>query len=43
MSTELLNVDCMDYMAGCESEKFDLIIVDPPYFEVKDSFDFEGE
>jgi len=28
---ELLNVDCMEYMAGCEDNQFDLAIVDPPY------------
>ena len=28
---ELLNVDCMDYMAGCRDNEFELAIVDPPY------------
>lgn len=28
---ELLNIDCMEYMAGCPDKKFDLAIVDPPY------------
>lgn len=28
---ELLNTDCMEYMAGCEDNAFDLAIVDPPY------------
>lgn len=28
---ELLNIDCMDYMAGLEDNAFDLAIVDPPY------------
>ena len=28
---ELLNVDCMDYMAGLPDKAFDLAIVDPPY------------
>ncbi len=28
---ELLNIDCMEYMAGCEDNAFDLAIVDPPY------------
>ncbi len=27
----LLNMDCMDYMKGCEDNAFDLAIVDPPY------------
>lgn len=28
---ELLNIDCMQYMKGCEDNAFDLAIVDPPY------------
>ncbi len=28
---ELLNMDCMDYMAKCPDKAFDLAIVDPPY------------
>ena len=28
---ELLNVDCMEYMATCPDKQFDLAIVDPPY------------
>ena len=28
---ELLNIDCMEYMATCEDDFFDLAIVDPPY------------
>ena len=28
---ELLNIDCMEYMAGLEDNAFDLAIVDPPY------------
>ena len=28
---ELLNCDCMEYMAGLEDISFDLAIVDPPY------------
>lgn len=28
---ELLNVDCMEYMAGLPDKYFDLAIVDPPY------------
>lgn len=31
MPIELLNMDCMDYMRGCEDNAFDLAIVDPPY------------
>ena len=28
---DLLNMDCMDYMAGLPAKAFDLAIVDPPY------------
>lgn len=28
---ELLNMDCMDFMAGCKDKQFDLSICDPPY------------
>lgn len=28
---ELLNIDCMEYMAGLPDKVFDLAIVDPPY------------
>lgn len=28
---EILNVDCMEYMAGLEDNAFELAIVDPPY------------
>jgi site-specific DNA-methyltransferase (adenine-specific) len=31
MSIELLNIDCMEYMAGLPDKAFDLAIVDPPY------------
>ena len=31
MSIEMLNMDCMEYMAGLEDNAFDLAIVDPPY------------
>ncbi len=31
MTTELLNIDCMHYMAKCPDKLFDLAIVDPPY------------
>ena len=30
---ELLNCDCMEYMAGVPDKFYDLSIVDPPYFE----------
>lgn len=28
---ELLNIDCIEYMATCKDKQFDLAIVDPPY------------
>ena len=28
---EMLNCDCMEYMAGLPDKAFDLAIVDPPY------------
>lgn len=31
MSTELLNCDCMEYMATLDDNAFDLAITDPPY------------
>jgi site-specific DNA-methyltransferase (adenine-specific) len=31
MPTQLLNVDCMEYMKNCGDKFFDLAIVDPPY------------
>ncbi len=31
MSIELLNMDCMDYMAGLSDNAFSLACVDPPY------------
>lgn len=33
MAVVLLNIDCMQYMAGLPDKSFDLAIVDPPYFE----------
>ena len=33
MNTELLNIDCMEYMKGLEDNAFDLAIVDPPYLD----------
>ena len=30
---EMLNIDCMEYMATQADDAFDLAIVDPPYFE----------
>jgi len=39
----LINGDCMEYMKSCKDNEFDLIIVDPPYFEVKGVFDFSWD
>jgi site-specific DNA-methyltransferase (adenine-specific) len=36
MVIELLNIDCMDFMATCKDKQFDLAIVDPPYGIGKD-------
>ena len=36
----ILNQDCLEYMEGLENESVDLIIADPPYFQVKGEFDF---
>jgi DNA modification methylase len=38
MTVELLNIDCMEYMATLPDNAFDLAIVDPPY----GGFDFVG-
>ena len=40
MTVNLLHIDCMEYMKTCKNNEFDLIIVDPPYFEVKGDFDY---
>lgn len=29
---ELLNIDCMEYMAGLPDNAFELALVDPPYW-----------
>ena len=39
---ELLNVDCMEYMAGLPDKAFDLAIVDPPYFSGPEKRKFYG-
>ncbi len=42
---ELLNIDCMDYMAGLEDNAFELAIVDPPYgigLSMSGSHSFKG-
>ena len=42
MTIELLNIDCMEYMATQEDNAFDLAIVDPPY-GINASVTFSGE
>lgn len=34
------NMDCLDFMSNLPDHSIDLIIADPPYFEVKGEFDF---
>ena len=43
MAIELLNMDCMEYMAGLQDKAFDLAIVDPPYFKGAGSDGFYGK
>lgn len=42
MTVELLNIDCMLYMATLEDNAFDLAIVDPPYFDGPNKLGFYG-
>jgi len=37
---QLYNMDCMEGMKAFPNKYFDLAIVDPPYFQIKGSFDF---
>jgi site-specific DNA-methyltransferase (adenine-specific) len=34
------NIDCIEYLDSCEPSIFDLVIADPPYFEICGEFDF---
>lgn len=36
MTIELLNMDCLGYMRGCESDFFDSIVTSPPYDNLRD-------
>ncbi len=38
----LINGDCMEYMAGCEDNAFELALVDPPYFKAYGKGAFTG-
>ena len=40
---ELHHVDCMEYMATCEANAFDLAIVDPPYFNGPNKSGYYGK
>lgn len=42
MAIELLNVDCMEYMAGLPDKAFDLAIVDPPYGNTTDVMNLDN-
>lgn len=37
---QLFCCDCIKYLSNCPSQKFDLIIADPPYYEIYGDFDF---
>ena len=43
MTVELLNCDCMEYMASQPDNSFDLAIVDPPYGLPKRSTKGQGK
>lgn len=34
------NTDCVEYLSKIKDETYDLIIADPPYFQIKGDFDF---
>ena len=40
---ELLNIDCMEYMATQPDKSFDLAIVDPPYFDGPNKSGYYGK
>lgn len=39
---EMLNEDCMQYMASCQDNQFDLANVDPPYFDGPNKLGYFG-
>lgn len=39
-TNNVYNVDCETLLGGLEDESVDLVIADPPYFQVKGDFDF---
>jgi site-specific DNA-methyltransferase (adenine-specific) len=42
LSVELLNIDCMEYMATLPDKYFDLALSDPPYFNGPQKLGFYG-
>lgn len=38
---DVICTDCITYMSSCPEETFDLIIADPPYFQIYGEFDFQ--
>jgi len=34
---KIYNLDCLDFLRSIPSESVDLVLVDPPYFEVMDN------
>lgn len=42
MTIEILNIDCMEYMATQSDNAFDLAIVDPPYFNGPQKLGYYG-
>mgnify|MGYP001440188937 FL=1 len=44
MTIDLRNADCIEYLSELENESVDLVVVDPPYFEiVKNDWDNQWE
>lgn len=42
MTVEIINIDCMEYMAGLSDKAFDLAVVDPPFFKGVTDASFYG-
>jgi len=40
---QLHNIDCIEFLKTCENNIFDLIIADPPYFQIYGEFDFQWQ
>jgi site-specific DNA-methyltransferase (adenine-specific) len=43
MRTDVINKDCIDHLKELPNDSFDLIIADPPYFQIYGDFDFVWE